>query len=227
MPIDENKYRNAILYFVSQINNNTLGKIKLMKLLYYLDFDHFEQFGTSVTGDDYLRWDMGPVPARAATVINRMVADEQLLVENEDVGLRKPRSRYTALQPYNVHVFSATEVAVLFAVAGKWEHHSGGDMIRAVHGEPPWIETAVNAVIDYRLALKRSSKDSEPSEMELMDEQLSREDREAREKGLKLVARLERLAQTEDGFRRWLQVGFDEAESGQVVAVGEDGWEEE
>jgi uncharacterized phage-associated protein len=225
--IDESKYQNAILYFVSQINNKTLGKIKLMKLLYYLDFDHFEQFGTSVTGDDYLRWEMGPVPATAATVISHMVADGQLLVESEDIGLPNPQSRYTALRPYDVHVFLPSEVAVLFAVAGKWEHHSGADMVRAVHGEPPWIETAANAVIDYRLALKRSGKDSEPPEVEQMDEHLSKEDREAREKGLRLVARLEHLAQTDSGFRRWLQVGFDQVEAGQVVAVGEDGWEEE
>lgn len=227
MPINEVKYRNAILYFVLHINNNTLGKIKLMKLLYYLDFDHFEQFGTSVTGDDYLRWNMGPVPAKAAEVIDHMVVDGQLLVESKDVGLPYPKSKYTALQPCNVHVFSPTEVAVLCAVAEKWEHHSGTDMVHAVHGEPPWLETAANAVIDYRLALKRSGKDSEPSEVEQMDEKMSAEDREAREKGLKLVARLERLAQTNEGFRRWLRVGFDQVEAGQVVAVGEDGWEEE
>ena len=28
----------------------------LMKLLHYLDFDHFEKYGTSVTGETYLRW---------------------------------------------------------------------------------------------------------------------------------------------------------------------------
>jgi uncharacterized phage-associated protein len=226
MPINEQKYRNAILYFVSHINNNTLGKIKLMKLLYYLDFDHYEQFGTSVTGDDYLRWDMGPVPTRARAVIDQMIADRQLLVENEDIGLLYSRSRYTALQPYMVHVFLPTEVAVLFAVAEKWEHHSGSDMVRAVHGEPPWLETAANAVIDYRLALKRSIKDSEHTEEELMDEKMSAEDKEARDKGLQLVTRLERLAKTDEGFRRWLQVGFDQVEADQVVALREDGWEE-
>lgn len=227
MPINETKYRNAILYFVSHINNDTLGKIKLMKLLYYLDFDHFEQFGTSVTGDDYLRWDKGPVPTKAAAVIDRMVADRQLLVENEDIGLPYPQTRYTALQRSDVRVFSPTEVAVLCGVAEKWEHHSGTDMVHAVHGEPPWLETAPNAVIDYRLALMRSGKDKEPQEVEQMDEKMSTKDQEARDKGLQLVARLEQLAQTDPSFRNWLQVGFDQIASGQSVTYCESGWKEE
>jgi uncharacterized phage-associated protein len=224
--INEDKYRNALLFFVSTINNNTLGKVKLMKLFYYLDFDHFEQFGTSVTGDDYLHWGMGPVPASASIIIDRMVADDQLLVESVDVGMPNHWVKYTALRNYNIQVFTSTEVAVLYAVAQKWEHHSGGDMVRAVHGEPPWLETAPNAVIDYRLALKRSGKDRELPE-EHMDEQMTAEDREAREKGLQLVARLEQLVQTDQGFCTWLQVGFDQIESGQTVTFGIDGWEED
>ena len=226
MQINDAKYRNAILYFASHVNNNTLGKVKLMKLLYYLDFDHYEQFGTSVTGDDYLRWEMGPVPSHAAAVIDCMVADEQLLVEDKDIGMRKPQNKYVVLQPYNIGVFLPTEVEVLCAVVQKWEHHSGSDMVCAVHGEPPWLETSANAVIDYRLALKRSGKDSEPTEEEQMDEKMFVEDKELREKGLRLVAQLENLAQTDEGFRRWLQVGFSQVEAGHVVAASEDGWEE-
>ena len=41
--INQEKYRNAILFFASRIQNGTLGKLKLMKLLYYLDFDFFEK----------------------------------------------------------------------------------------------------------------------------------------------------------------------------------------
>ncbi len=99
-------------------------------------------------------------------------------------------------------------------------------MVNAVHGEPPWLETAAYAVIDYRLALKRSGKDSEPQEVEQMSEKLSAEDQEARDKGLRLAAQLEELAQTDEGFRNWLQVGFDQVESGQVVPYEMDGCQE-
>lgn len=49
----KDKMEQAILYFCERINNVHLGKTKLMKLLYYLDFDHMEEYGTPVTGGTY------------------------------------------------------------------------------------------------------------------------------------------------------------------------------
>jgi len=60
----------------------------------------------------------------------------------------------------------------------------------------------------------------------LMNKNLSAEDRGSRDKGLQLVARFENLVQTDEGFRRWLQVGFDQIASGQVVIFGDSGWKE-
>lgn len=51
---------NAVLFFAK--NMNYCGKIKLFKLLYLLDFEHFRQTGRSVTGYDYQAWKFGPVP---------------------------------------------------------------------------------------------------------------------------------------------------------------------
>jgi hypothetical protein len=60
----------------------------------------------------------------------------------------------------------------------------------------------------------------------LMDELLSPEDKEARAKGLALVARFEYLIETDEGFRRWLQTGLDQAEAGEVFAFDESDWKE-
>lgn len=51
---------NAVLFFAK--STNYCGKIKLFKLLYLLDFEHFRQTGKSVTGYDYQAWKFGPVP---------------------------------------------------------------------------------------------------------------------------------------------------------------------
>jgi len=51
----------AIVYFAH--HTRSLGKVKLFKLLYLLDFEHFRQTGRSVTGQEYRAWKMGPVPA--------------------------------------------------------------------------------------------------------------------------------------------------------------------
>ena len=57
---EREKLINAIVFFAK--NTNHCGKIKLFKLLYLLDFEHFKLTGHSVTGAAYRAWDKGPVP---------------------------------------------------------------------------------------------------------------------------------------------------------------------
>lgn len=58
--IARNRLINAIVFFAQ--NTKFCGKIKLFKMLYLLDFEHFRQTGKSVTGGDYQAWKFGPVP---------------------------------------------------------------------------------------------------------------------------------------------------------------------
>lgn len=57
---DREKLIQAVVYFASR--TKYCGKIKLFKLLYLLDFEHFRQTGKSVTGFEYQAWKFGPVP---------------------------------------------------------------------------------------------------------------------------------------------------------------------
>lgn len=54
------KLINTIIYFANKVDK--CGKVKLFKLLYFLDFEHYKLTGRSVTGLDYYAWKMGPVP---------------------------------------------------------------------------------------------------------------------------------------------------------------------
>lgn len=58
--VNRNRLINAVVFFAE----NTLhcGKIKLFKLLYLLDFEHFRETGKSVTNFEYQAWKFGPVP---------------------------------------------------------------------------------------------------------------------------------------------------------------------
>ncbi len=49
---------NACIYFLK--NTKYCYKTKLFKLLYELDFKHFELTGSSVTGQKYVAWQFGP-----------------------------------------------------------------------------------------------------------------------------------------------------------------------
>jgi len=91
-------------------------------------------------------------------------------------------------------------------------------------GKPPlitWLTSAEETSII-------SSKTSTAKMLTIpLDEELSPEDREARKKGLALVARIEHLMQTDEGFHDWFQEGFDEIAAGHFVTFSEEGWKEE
>lgn len=61
----------------------------------------------------------------------------------------------------------------------------------------------------------------------LQSKDLSPEDKEAREKGLQLVVRIEQLCQNDERFRQWIQEGIDDIEAGRTITFSEDGWKED
>lgn len=154
--INEKKYRNAILFFAKKIQNGTLGKLKMMKLLYYLDFDFFEKYGRSVTGDEYLRFDNGPVPRMAEKILKEMKDKEIKITTHKVAEGYNDQQRIEATEDFDLNVFDKEELVMLEEVADKWEKFTGTEMKTASHGEAPWISTKPNDVIDYNLAYYRN-----------------------------------------------------------------------
>lgn len=154
--IDQKKYKNAIIFFAQKIQNGTLGKLKLMKLLYYLDFDFFEKYGRSITGDEYLRFEMGPVPRQAKSLLEKMNGKEIKITKRKIANGYNDQEHIEALTSFDPNVFEPEELLMLADVASKWEKFTGSDMKSASHGEAPWIAAKPNEVIDYNLVYYRN-----------------------------------------------------------------------
>ncbi len=154
--INEKKYKNIILFFANKIKNGTLGKLKIMKLLYFLDFDYYEKCGQSISGDEYLRFDNGPIPRMAAKILKGM-SGEDIRITRRKVGLGyNDQQHIEPLKDFDVNLFSKEELLMMDETANKWEKFSGTEMKIASHGEAPWIATKPNDVIDYNLAYYRN-----------------------------------------------------------------------
>lgn len=154
--INEKKYRNAVLFFANKIRNGTLGKLKLMKLLYFLDFDFFEKYGKSVTGEEYLRFENGPVPRMAEKMLKKMDGRDIKISRRMVADGYREQQLVEPLKPFDVSVFSKEELLMLDEIADKWEKFSGTEMKNASHGEAPWIATKPDGVIDYNLSYYRN-----------------------------------------------------------------------
>lgn len=154
--INETKYKNAILFFANKIGNGTLGKLKLMKLLYFLDFDFFEKYGKSVTGDEYLRFEKGPVPRMAEKILKSMNGKGIKIIRRKVAKGYNDQQHIVPLAEFNSAEFSKEEILMMDEIANKWEKFTGTEMKNASHGEAPWIATKPDGVIDYNLTYYRN-----------------------------------------------------------------------
>lgn len=154
--INEKKYKNIVLFFANKIKNGTLGKLKLMKLLYFLDFDFFEKYGQSVSNDEYLRFENGPVPRMAEKILKQMNGKEIKISKIKIGAGYNDKQHIEPLKDFDINLFSKEELMMLEEIADKWERFSGSEMKMASHGEAPWIATEPDKVIDYNLAYYRN-----------------------------------------------------------------------
>lgn len=154
--INEKKYKNLILFFANKIRNGTLGKLKIMKLMYFLDFDYFEKYGKSISGDEYLRFDYGPVPKMAKRILSKMDGKDIKIIKKK-IGIGyNDQQLIEPMKDFDVNLFSKEELLMMEEIANKWEKFSGTEMKNASHGEAPWIATKPNNVIDYNLTYYRN-----------------------------------------------------------------------
>lgn len=130
----------AMLYFLQQINNTSLGKTKLMKLLYYADYEWIQKKRRSLTGDSYIALQHGPVPKHAKEVLQHLKNRGIIRIEQTKLG-DYDQERYLPLQEPDLSVFTREEIDHLAGIAQRFEHWSAKQMSDLSHEEFPWQST--------------------------------------------------------------------------------------
>lgn len=166
MVFNRRAMEDAILYFVQKANNEHLGRMKLMKLLYFADFDHYERVGESITGAAYKKYPYGPVPEQAFHVIDYMVRVGRLS-QNEVLVGPLAQTRYALVGDPKPR-FTADQFATLEAVVSEWKNVPSEIIVRAAHDQPPWNGVRDREIIPYHLAYYRNRC----GEMDLEDDEL-------------------------------------------------------
>ena len=156
----DKKYVNAVLFLCEKLGGSVLGKKKLYKLLYYIDFDNYEykESMKSITGNKYIAWKMGPVPSDKGSVLESMI--EYGLLEDTEVYISDDINnaiKYTAKKDPEMSLFSKDEIFIMERVAEKYGQLTGKQLEILTHAEAPYIATEQNEVIDYGLAFYRET----------------------------------------------------------------------
>jgi uncharacterized phage-associated protein len=153
------KLKAAVLFFAENTNPHYLGKVKLMKLLYFLDFQHVRQHGLPVIGDEYFKLEMGPIPTVSKNLVDTLLTDP----ENSGLADTIAIKTYDGLAKQEIvpvrtfgeadrDLFTPTEFETLERVARRFKDTSTRDMIELSHSEAPFYKTEYLDKIPYELA---------------------------------------------------------------------------
>lgn len=147
------KLRELILYFARRSEGDeTFGKTKLNKLLFYADFDAYVSLGQSITCQDYVKQPRGPVPSRVNSMLTEMEqAGELFMVERQYFGRIQMRP-YARREP-DLNLFTGPEIALADQVLTRFWGCSASDVSEFSHDFIGWKVFEMGETIPYETAL--------------------------------------------------------------------------
>ncbi|MDD4989356.1 MAG: Panacea domain-containing protein [Candidatus Pacebacteria bacterium] len=164
------KYKNAILYFAKNLTQQQLGKTKLAKLLYYLDFISYRDNEKNVTGALYYKQEHGPLAQDLTEMIGNLVSEKKLEVNRVIVGENdKQKDQFKALKDPDENVFDVYEQTLLRKLINKYANTPTDVIVAKSHLEAPWVKATNGASLDYKFAFDIEDFDPE-IEAEAKDE---------------------------------------------------------
>lgn len=131
---NRNRLINAIVFFAE--NARYCGKIKLFKLLYLLDFEHFRQTGKSVTGFEYQAWKFGPVPLDLMEEWEELsddMASAVHIVEEKVIDYDRQAVKVNEGVAFDPDEFTPRQLKIMEALAARYRDTYSPKMIDVTH----------------------------------------------------------------------------------------------
>jgi hypothetical protein len=125
------------------------GSVKFNKVLFFSDFLHYADFGTPITGVDYVRHPLGPAPKGYKALQERLIAngDADLAI------LRKEGRAQKILFPkreVNIDVFKPSEIAVVEEVISALRENTMEEVSDLSHRYLAWKSAREREIIPYQ-----------------------------------------------------------------------------
>lgn len=142
--IDRKKEKliHAMIFFIKE--TKYCYKLKLFKLLYFLDFNHFKQTGKTVTGLEYFAWPMGPVPSSLYEEINNPINIKKFfkIIPEKKFSPDFPKDKALKFIPkieFDKFLFSKREIEIMDQLVELYKNIKSKDMSQISHKTGgPW-----------------------------------------------------------------------------------------
>lgn len=178
MKIPLSKLKAILLYFGNNTDLKFLGKVKLMKLFYFLDFMHVKKYGSPVTYDTYVNMEHGPIPSTIKNLIDTATEDidqsvlaDTIECEWQELPEDKQMCRIKPLREFSkedAKYFSENQLDILKQVCERFGDKNTKFIEDASHKESAWTQTGLLEEIPYTLAAEDRDSKVSKEEIELL-----------------------------------------------------------
>jgi len=153
------KFKEVLLYVLNRVGSKSnIGETVLYKLLYFIDFDFYEQYEEQLVGASYIKNRYGPTPVEFKEIIKEMKDKE--LVEIRNKYFQYDQRKYLPLRPANLTLLKANEIKIIDEVLEKLSDMNAQQISDYSHNDVPWRTTDNGDIIDYESVFYRTMPDS-------------------------------------------------------------------
>ena len=159
MPLQKKKYQQVILYLCQKLGGGIRGKKKLAKLLYFVDFDFYEKYQKSITGDVYKAYPKGPLPSALNEIIAGLSKNKTLRVRTVPEWGKEyaPTEVYENIAQPDLSVFDREEIKMMDRVVKRYGVLNGEQLAELSHSEAPYTAARPYQIIPYEFTYYRGT----------------------------------------------------------------------
>lgn len=144
--LDVDKIEAIISYIAEEVSN--LFKVKLMKMLWYVDSISYKRNGYAMTGMVYRHNTMGALPVGHYSLMNL----ENLNIQEEESFNYDSMLHIYPTNGMDYSVLSEDEKKIIDKVIKKFKNYKAKDIVEYMHEEKAYIETKPGDIIPFSLA---------------------------------------------------------------------------
>jgi uncharacterized phage-associated protein len=134
-------------YFADRLGPIT--KLKIVKLLFFLDKFHFKSYGRFITKDDYIHLPYGPIPTRILDIINEPSfnldkSDLAYLKKILSIDLTTKNRTIRSIRRPDLDELSKSEIKAIDSIIEKYGPMTESALVDLTHKESAYSKTGSN-----------------------------------------------------------------------------------
>ena len=157
MNFDKDIYIKLLIYILSKCYNRPhVGKTVICTILYFIDFNYYEIYGTLLTKETYIKSKKGIEPKHFTEVTRDLIERNQLFLRKESYYSRTIHKYYLTIIPQAK--FDEKELEIIDLSIDKLIDHNASSIAKYTRNDSPFIVADLGDEIDCRYVFSRKKE---------------------------------------------------------------------